>query len=89
LVENLNSSGLIHLTAALINNKQVIRFCVTSEKSNVSDIKKSWNLIKQSAETVLKKAKRKVLIKLPYISAIVRRFKFQSNPLIIYEINVL
>lgn len=95
LVDNLNANGNIHLTPAIINDKQVIRFCVTSERSSMDDIKFAWELIKETANLVkeiekLKQKKRKILFKVPFV---VSRFKFQSNLLnqnvIVYEVNAI
>jgi hypothetical protein len=95
LVDNLNANGNIHLTPAIINDKQVIRFCVTSERSNMDDIIFAWELIKETANIVkeiekLKQKKRQILFKVPFV---VSRFKFQSNllnrNLIVYEVNAI
>lgn len=92
LVEILNSNGQIHLTPAVINDRQIIRFCVTSERSNIEDIHFAWNLIKESADIVKelekhKLKKRKLLVKVPYLLC---KFKLRSNLLntqmIVYEI---
>jgi len=95
LVDYLNSNGKIHLTPAIINDKQVIRFCVTSEKSKLEDINFAWDQIKETADLVKelerhKLKKRKILLKVPYL---VCKFKFQSNllnrDLVVYEVNAV
>ena len=91
----MNSNGKIHLTPAIINDKQVIRFCVTSEKSKLEDINFAWDQIKETADLVKelerhKLKKRKILLKVPYL---VCKFKFQSNllnrDLVVYEVNAV
>lgn len=53
LLTKLNSSGLIHMVPASLNDHFVIRFCVCSENANERDIITAYEIIKKTANSLL------------------------------------
>ena len=51
----LNDSGKIHMVPSILDEKYVIRFSVNAANANDDDMLAAWTLIRQHAETVLKK----------------------------------
>ena len=54
LLKKLNSSGKLHCVPASLKGTYVIRFTVTSNSTELSDIQRDWYLIKEMATIVLK-----------------------------------
>lgn len=54
LLKKLNSSGKLHCVPASLKGIYVIRFTVTSNRTELSDIQRDWYLIKEMATIVLK-----------------------------------
>lgn len=54
LLKKLNSSGKLHCVPASLKGTYVIRFTVTSSRTELSDIQRDWYLIKEMATIVLK-----------------------------------
>ncbi|KAH7639596.1 histidine decarboxylase [Dermatophagoides farinae] len=54
LLKKLNSSGKLHCVPASLKGTYVIRFTVTSNATELSDIQRDWYLIKEMATIVLK-----------------------------------
>uniref|UniRef100_A0A8R1UFC1 Tdc-1 n=1 Tax=Pristionchus pacificus TaxID=54126 RepID=A0A8R1UFC1_PRIPA len=53
LLTRLNSSGRIHMVPASLNNRFVIRFCVCAEHAADRDITIAYDIISQTARTIL------------------------------------
>ncbi|GMT16168.1 hypothetical protein PFISCL1PPCAC_7465, partial [Pristionchus fissidentatus] len=53
LLTRLNSSGRIHMVPASLNNRFVIRFCVCAEHATDRDITVAYDIISQTARTIL------------------------------------
>nr|CAH7725483.1 unnamed protein product [Callosobruchus chinensis] len=53
LLLNINESGRLHMVPAQINEKYIIRFCVTDVNAKEADIDFAWQIIKEYAEEVL------------------------------------
>ena len=54
LLKKLNSSGKLHCVPASLKGTYVIRFTVTSARTELADIQRDWYLIKEMATIVLK-----------------------------------
>ncbi|KAJ6225017.1 hypothetical protein RDWZM_003562 [Blomia tropicalis] len=54
LLKKLNSSGKLHCVPASLRGTYVIRFTVTSSRTELCDIQRDWYLIKEMATMVLK-----------------------------------
>ncbi|KAJ8311366.1 hypothetical protein KUTeg_010721 [Tegillarca granosa] len=54
LLKRLNKSGKLHMVPAALKGKYVIRFTVTSQYTNKSDIERDWKIISNMATTILK-----------------------------------
>jgi hypothetical protein len=46
----LNSSGSIHLTPSILNDKYIIRFCVDAQNATEEDISIAWEFIKSQTD---------------------------------------
>nr|CAI5822197.1 unnamed protein product [Callosobruchus analis] len=53
LLLNINESGRLHMVPAQINEKYIIRFCVTDVNAKEADIDFAWQIIKEYAEEVI------------------------------------
>lgn len=42
LLSEINASGKLHMVPASVNDKYVIRFCVTAQHATEQDIGKNW-----------------------------------------------
>ena len=65
LWKKLNSRGKIHCVPAIIKQKYVIRFTVTSQRTTNEDIVKDWNEIRAVATLVLDDQNIRVRAKVP------------------------
>lgn len=54
LLKKLNTSGKLHCVPASLKGIYVIRFTITSAKTELADIQRDWYLIKEMATVVLK-----------------------------------
>jgi glutamate/tyrosine decarboxylase-like PLP-dependent enzyme len=55
LLTKLNASGRIHMVPASLNDRFVIRFAVCHEHANDRDISIAYEIIRQTALTILRK----------------------------------
>uniref|UniRef100_A0A8D9DUA4 Tyrosine decarboxylase n=1 Tax=Cacopsylla melanoneura TaxID=428564 RepID=A0A8D9DUA4_9HEMI len=53
LLEDINASGKLHMVPASVNDKYVIRFCVTAQNANEKDIDIAWKIIQEFASTIV------------------------------------
>ncbi|KAL1463194.1 hypothetical protein WDU94_014971 [Cyamophila willieti] len=53
LLEDINASGRLHMVPASVNDKYVIRFCVTAQNANENDIDIAWKIIQEFASTIV------------------------------------
>ncbi|ESN98404.1 hypothetical protein HELRODRAFT_84403 [Helobdella robusta] len=53
LLSSLNSSGKMHLVPAAVNDDYIIRFAVCFQKINEDHIRKSWEIIRDTATKIL------------------------------------
>ncbi|XP_019873389.1 tyrosine decarboxylase isoform X2 [Aethina tumida] len=53
LLSNINASGKLHMVPANVNDKYVIRFCVTAQNASEADIDHAWEVIREFAEELL------------------------------------
>jgi len=54
LLTRLNSSGQIHMVPASLSDRFVIRFCVCQENAAEKDIVIAYEIIKQTANAILR-----------------------------------
>lgn len=54
LLKRLNKSGKVHMVPAALKGKYVIRFTVTSQYTDKSDIERDWKIISNMATTILR-----------------------------------
>ncbi|CAF0807474.1 unnamed protein product [Adineta ricciae] len=52
LLKDLNMDGRIHCVPASIKGKYIIRFTVTASSTNTDDIRRDWQIIRQSASKI-------------------------------------
>ncbi|XP_059478229.1 tyrosine decarboxylase-like [Neocloeon triangulifer] len=54
LLAKINISGQLHMIPARVNEKYIIRFCVTAEHASENDIDFAWKVVKEMASEVTK-----------------------------------
>ncbi|KAJ9585155.1 hypothetical protein L9F63_003046 [Diploptera punctata] len=54
LFDSISKEGQIILSPTVVKQKQIIRLCITNEKTEEEDIHTAWNIIKRHADKILK-----------------------------------
>jgi hypothetical protein len=84
LLFKLNDSGKIHMVPAMLDEKYTIRFCVNAPEANENDMQFAWDLIRDTANEVLKayEQEKKAAscntnsVLLPRVTSEMRRLRF-------------